>query len=140
VTNNSSAPRDGARNRQVAPEATWRLPLVAPLGLGVVTPACEDRSEIFPVPLRTAIGLRIGGEINLCFACGPEGSVYHPAPDLTISQLRTLADKLPFATGYDPADLTPAVMAAYEAEMQQKLGLPKIKKDENPDPKRENEE
>ena len=59
MTPNSSNPRKGAatvksRRRSPGDYRPW------PPDLGVITPACEDRSEIFSVPLRTAIGLRLG--------------------------------------------------------------------------------
>jgi hypothetical protein len=62
MTPDSTNPQASAGQRQITPASSWRLPMVAPPGLGVITPACEDRHEIFPVPLRTAVGLRIGAK------------------------------------------------------------------------------
>lgn len=118
------------RNRHLAPEPHWHLPIVPPAGMGVVVPGCEDRSDVLTFPVRVGVGLRIGGEASLCLRCGPEGSVYHPAspakvpPAKAMAGVRAVAARLPFATGYDPADLTPAVMAAYEQDLRRQLGLP----------------
>jgi hypothetical protein len=127
---------DHLRNRKVAPEKGWLLPIVPPAGIGVATPTCEDRSDVATFPIRVGEGLRVGGEGALCLRCGPEGSVYHPASLFVLGRkpravqvasamasLRKLADRLPFATGYDPADLTPAVMTAYEQSLRRQLGL-----------------
>lgn len=131
------------RNRVIAPVPDWHLPIVPPMGIGVATPGCNDRSDIATFPARVGVGLRVGGEAALCHRCGPEGSVYHPSVlldyivdgcllvptkaevTLAMAELRKVADRLPFATGYDPADLTPAVMAEYEQEMRRLLGLQK---------------
>lgn len=129
------------RNRVIAPVPNWHLPIVPPTGIGVATPGCNDRSDIATFPVRVGVGLRIGGEASLCHRCGPEGSVYHPSALLdedgtmlaatrsevafAMAELRRRADRLPFVTGYDPADLTPAVMAEYEQEMRRLLGLQK---------------
>ena len=127
---------DGLRNRAVAPEKGWLLPIVPPAGVGVATPTCEDRSDVVTFPIRVGEGLRVGGEGALCLRCGPEGSVYHPTTLFTLGRkprpvqvamamesLREVANRLPFASGYDPADLTPAVMAAYEQDLRRQLGL-----------------
>jgi hypothetical protein len=122
------------RNRHVAPDPDWLLPIVPPAGVGVVTPSCGDRNGLFCIPIRAGVGLRIGGEAQLCFRCGPEGSVYHPARysiaegatvdmKYTMAEVRTRADRLPFERGYDPADLTPEVMADFEARMRRAFGL-----------------
>lgn len=62
-------------NRAEAPN--WRLPL-DPDGFGIVTPGCGDRTRMLFVDFDHGRALRIGGEASLCFACGPEGGVYHP--------------------------------------------------------------
>jgi hypothetical protein len=94
---------------------------VPPAGIGVITPSCADRSEKFSVPVRVGEGLRVAGKVSLCFVCGPEGSVFHPENGVSIGELRQLADRLPFSTGYDPADLTPGVKKAYDDEMRRRL-------------------
>jgi hypothetical protein len=106
-----------ARNRHVAPDAAWILPLTPPPGVGIVTPSCTDRTDVLAVPIRTGQGLRIGGEASLCWRCGPGGSVYHPDAGYSMADVRRVADRLPFVTGYDPADLTPAVLAAFERDL-----------------------
>ena len=112
---------DTPRNRRIAPEPGWHLPIDPPAGVGVVLPGCDDRSDLLTVPIRSGVGLRIAGEARLCFRCGPGGSVYHPDEAYSLADVRRIADRLPFVTGYDPADLTPAVMAAYEAELRAAL-------------------
>ncbi len=67
------------RNRHEEPDADWLLPVTPPEGVGIVTPGCRDRSDPLAIPVRVGVGLRIGGEADLCFRCGPDGSVYHPA-------------------------------------------------------------
>jgi len=110
-----------ARNRHVALDPAWILPLTPPPGVGIVTPSCTDRTDVLAVPIRTGQGLRIGGEANLCFRCGPGGSVYHPGAGYSMADVRREADRLPFVTGYDPADLTPAVLAAFEHDLRAAL-------------------
>jgi len=110
-----------ARNRHVAPDPAWILPLTPPAGVGVVTPSCTDRTDVLAVPIRTGQGLRIGGEASLCWRCGPGGSVYHPDDGYSMADVRRVADRLPFVTGYDPADLTPAVLAAFERDLRAAL-------------------
>ncbi len=112
---------DTPRNRRIRPEPGWRLPITPPAGVGVVIPSCDDHSDVLTVPVRSGVGLRIGGEARLCFRCGPDGSVYHPDGEYTVAELRPIADRLPFVTGYDPADLTPAVLAAYERDIRAAL-------------------
>jgi hypothetical protein len=89
------------RNRTIFAEDGWRLPLVPPDGIGIVVRSCRDRGVKMPVPARVGIGLRIGGEASLCFECGPDGGVYHPADGLSMEQVRTIADGLPFVAGYE---------------------------------------
>lgn len=89
------------RNRHIAPEAGWRIGIVPPEGIGIVTLSCADRTVRMPVPARVGIGLRIGGECHLCFDCGPEGGVYHPANGLSLAEVRAVADRLPFVPGYE---------------------------------------
>lgn len=72
------------RNRHVAPDPAWILPLSPLAGVGVVMPSCTDRSDVLAVPIRTGQGLRIGGEAALCFRCGPSGSVYHSGDGYSI--------------------------------------------------------
>jgi hypothetical protein len=110
-----------ARNRHVAPDPAWILPLTPPPGGGVVTPSCTDRTDVLAVPIRTGQGLRIGGEASLCWRCGPRGSVYHPDAGYSLTDVRRVADRLPFVTGYDPADLTPAVLADFERDLRAAL-------------------
>ena len=73
------------------------------------------------MPIRTGQGLRIGGEASLCWHCGPGGSVYHPDEGYSMADVRREADRLPFVTGYDPADLTPAVLAEFERDLRAAL-------------------
>ena len=109
---------EDARNRRVSPDPAWILPLTPPPGVGIVTPSCSDRTDVLAVPIRTGQGLRIGGEASLCWRCGPGGSVYHPDAGYSMADVRREADRLPFVTGYDPADLTPAVLAEYERDLR----------------------
>lgn len=122
------------RNRSIEPDPDWLLPIVSPEGVGVVTPSCTDRTGMFCIPYRSGVGLRIGGEANLCFSCGPEGSVYHPASYsiaegatddrvYTMEELRAIADHLPFEPGYDPDSITREDMADYERRMRRAFGL-----------------
>jgi hypothetical protein len=113
-----------ARNRHVAPDPAWILPLTPPPGVGVVMPSCTDRTDVLAVPIRTGQGLRIGGEASLCWRCGPSGSVYHPDDGYSMADVRRVADRLPFVTGYDPADLTPAVLAGFERDLRAALARP----------------
>lgn len=113
-----------SRNRHVRPDPAWILPLTPPAGVGVVTPSCTDRTDVLAVPIRTGQGLRIGGEASLCWRCGPAGSVYHPDDGYSMADVRRVADRLPFVTGYDPADLTPAVLAAFERDLRAALARP----------------
>ena len=110
-----------ARNRRVALDPAWILPLTPPPGVGIVTPSCTDRTDVLAVPIRTGQGLRIGGEASLCRRCGPRGSVYHPDAGHSMADVRRVADRLPFVTGYDPADLTPDVLAAFERDLRAAL-------------------
>ena len=114
-------PDPETRNRHVAPDPAWILPLTPPPGVGVVTPSCADRTDVLAVPIRTGQGLRIGGEASLCWRCGPGGSVYHPDAGYSMADVRRVADRLPFVTGYDPADLTPAVLADFERNLRAAL-------------------
>jgi len=36
----------------------WRLPIAPPAGVGVVTPSCDDRSDLLTVPIRSGQGRR----------------------------------------------------------------------------------
>lgn len=120
-------------DRHAAPKHGWRMPIFPPEGIGIVLPGCTDRSDILVIPVRVGEGLRIGSEATLCFRCGPGGSVYHPVallelhrPNATqiagaMTEVRAVAARLPFASGYDPDDLTPALMAAYEQELRREL-------------------
>lgn len=46
---------------------------------GFVLPACGDGPEFgLAIHHLTGISLRVGGEVALCFDCGPDGGVYHP--------------------------------------------------------------
>jgi hypothetical protein len=114
------------RNRTITPEDGWRLPaagIVPPGGVGIVTPSCQDRTQ-YAIPIRAGVGLRIGGEARLCFECGPEGSVYHPADENgdtdehALGFVLRLAGELTGATGYDPDELTPDVLSDFEAELR----------------------
>lgn len=110
------------RNRHEDPDADWLLPITPPEGVGIVTPGCRDRSDALAIPVRVGVGLRIGGEAALCFRCGPDGSVYHPS-GVSMADVRAVAARLPFAPGYDPAEITPADLAAFDARMRRALGL-----------------
>ena len=83
-----------ARNRRVALDPAWILPLTPPPGVGIVTPSCTDRTDVLAVPIRTGQGLRIGGEASLCWRCGPGGSVYHPDAGYSMADVRREADLL----------------------------------------------
>ena len=118
------SPRPDARNRHAEPDPAWILPLTPPPGVGVVTPSCTDRTDLLAGPIRTGQGLRIGGAASLCWHCGPGGSVYHPDDGYSMADVRREADRLPFVTGYDPADLTPAVLAAFDRDLRAALARP----------------
>lgn len=45
---------------------------------GLVMAACGTPDVAFEVHRQTGRMLRQGGEIHLCFDCGPDGGVYHP--------------------------------------------------------------
>lgn len=45
---------------------------------GVVLPTCGDWDGALEIHNMTGRSLRIGGDIALCFDCGPGGGVYHP--------------------------------------------------------------
>lgn len=45
---------------------------------GFVWPQCGDPTGELEVHHDTGRSLRIGGDIHLCFECGPDGGVYHP--------------------------------------------------------------
>ena len=120
----SVTPTSEARNRHESPDPAWILPLTPPPGVGIVTPSCTDRTDVLAVPIRTGQGLRIGGEASLCWHCGPGGSVYHPDDGYSMADVRREADRLPFVTGYDPADLTPAVLAEFERDLRAALDRP----------------
>src|SRR5437588_4190028 len=45
---------------------------------GVVRPVCGKTDGALEVHHETGRSLRVGGEIRLCFECGPDGGVYHP--------------------------------------------------------------
>ena len=62
--------------------ATERLPLQADGDHGVIVPSCDRRGPVYVIPYRTGVGLRIGGEVGLCFTCGPDGGVYHPSSNV----------------------------------------------------------
>jgi hypothetical protein len=98
------------------------MPIRPPEETGIILPSCRDRSEVFVIPQRTGEGLRIGGDVIVCLACGPDGSVYHPVNSNTMDDLRRKAAILPSTVGYDPSDLTPAVMAEYDAKMRRLFG------------------
>ena len=112
---------EDARNRHVSPDPAWILPLTPPPGVGIVTPSCIDRTDVLAVPIRTGQGLRIGGSASLCWRCGPGGSVYHPDAGYSMADVRREADRLPFVTGYDPADLPPAVLADFARDLRAAL-------------------
>lgn len=59
---------------------------------GIVTPSCEDHTSWISVQREIGVGLRIGGEANLCFQCGPEGGHYHPS--VSMDEARAAASRL----------------------------------------------
>lgn len=61
---------------------------------GILTPACNDRSRTETVTKRAGIGLRIGGEASLCFACGPDGGHYHPSEGETMDSVLAVAARI----------------------------------------------
>lgn len=69
------------------------------LWAGIITPSCGDHSHIETVSRKVGIGLRIGGEANLCFVCGPEGGYYHPAEGETMNSVMFVAGRLNVLTG-----------------------------------------
>lgn len=127
-----------ARSRTVAPEQGWRLPIVPAPGTGVVTPSCEDRDARYPVAHHVGRMLRIGGEVRLCFACGPEGGVYHPSQNLpgdpdfdedaglwsyTMADVQAQAERIFLRDGDGSEPPTPAELRAFEVELRQSFGL-----------------
>lgn len=59
---------------------------------GYVSPSCVSRVGAFVVNHEIGVGLRIGGEANLCFQCGPEGGHYHPS--VSMDEARAAASRL----------------------------------------------
>lgn len=71
--------------------------LEAEVWAGRVVPSCTDHTEWIVVSREVGVGLRIGGEANLCFDCGPDGGVYHPS--VSMSEVATVAVALAKITG-----------------------------------------
>jgi hypothetical protein len=70
----------------------WRIPL-SPSGFGIVTPGCDDRSEVLHIAYEAGVGLRVGSDARLCFDCGPDGGVYHPdQSDMATIRSKVAAD------------------------------------------------
>lgn len=63
---------------------------------GVITPACHDRTRTEVVSHRVGVGLRLGGEASLCFACGPDGGHYHPSEGETMDSVMATAARLAY--------------------------------------------
>lgn len=105
-------------NRRVAPARDYRIPILPPDGVGIVTPSCKDRT-LYAIPIHAGIGLRIGGEARLCFGCGPHGSVYHPEKGYALDQVLRIAGEL----GAQDPRVTPAELKAFDAEMRRAYGL-----------------
>lgn len=61
---------------------------------GTITPSCSDRSRVEVVAKHVGIGLRIGCEVNLCFACGPDGGHYHPSEGETMDSVMAVAARI----------------------------------------------
>lgn len=71
---------------------------------GVVTSSCKPGAIVLRVSKKVGIGLRIGGEVSLCFECGPEGGVYHPTPGISMAKVNEVAVGLADLTGGLPDD------------------------------------
>jgi len=125
-------------NRHVSPDETYRLPIVPAPGTGVVTPSCEDRDERYPVARHVGRMLRIGGEARLCFDCGPDGGVYHPATYVaeqyedgtwttphtyTMADVRTTAERIFLHDGDGSEPPTKAELEDFDRRMRAMFGL-----------------
>lgn len=71
-----------------------RRVLVPSEGEGIITASCNSKSRVETVTRRVGVGLRIGGEASLCFACGPEGGVYHPTRGQSLRSVLDVARRL----------------------------------------------
>lgn len=122
------------RNRTAAPD--WRLPIVPAVGTGIVTPSCEERDTRYPVAQHVGRMLRIGSEASLCFACGPEGGVYHPdckrceddcaatcSGRYGMEEVRQAAERIFLHDGDGSIPPTPAEIVAFDAEMRRAFGV-----------------
>ena len=99
------------------------MPIKPPDGeTGIILASCTDRSGMLVVPIRVGVGLRVGGEADLCFRCGPDGSVYHPADGYTMEDLRRLSEQFQ-QEGYDPDALSPEAMREFDRKMRKALGI-----------------
>lgn len=107
-------------NRHVAPNV--RLPIVPPPGAGIVTPSCEDRTP-YPVAQHVGRMLRIGSEARLCFACGPDGGVYHPDEDYSMEDVRRIAERIFLHDGDGSEPPTAAELKAFDIEMRRAYGI-----------------
>ena len=111
-------------NRHIAPNV--RLPIVPPPGTGIVTDSCEDRTP-YPVAAHVGRMLRIGGEVRLCFDCGPDGGVYHPAGDdlmlYNMEEVRRAAERIFLKDGDGSEPPTAAELKAFDVEMRRAFGI-----------------
>lgn len=114
-------------NRHIAPNV--RLPIVPPPGTGIVTPSCEDRDDRYPVVQHAGRMLRIGGEVRLCFACGPDGGVYHPSRSdegmwgYSMEDVRRTAERIFLHDGDGSEPPTAADLKAFDADMRRAFGM-----------------
>lgn len=127
---------DNLRNRTATIDPAFRLPIVPAPGTGVVTESCVDRESRLPVAQHVGRMLRIGSEAQLCFECGPDGGVYHPAcrscddecpPDCggrySMDEIRTRAEAIFLHDGDGSEPPTPAELKAFDAQMRRAYGL-----------------
>jgi hypothetical protein len=84
--------------------------MIVPQGTGILTPSCSEQDERHYLLRRVGVGLRVGGEAALCFACGPQGGVYHPADGYTLADVLAVAERLPQAPGYGLGEEVPITL------------------------------
>ena len=80
-----------------------------------IRPAMTAQSRIV-MPIRAGVGFRVTGEADLCFDCGPDGSVYHPG-SATFAELEERWPHVAMLQDPTTADLT-----AFDAEMRERFG------------------
>lgn len=110
------------RLRVVSAEQGWQLPIIPAPGTGIVTPSCDERDARYPVARHVGAMLRIGGETSLCFACGPEGGVYHPDEHYIMDDVRAVAERIFLHDGDGSEPPTAAELRAFEQDMRRAMG------------------